>query len=81
MSMLGCGASSYSCATLGRAGSRLRMTGGGGTNFENLGPRHASMCWGIAPNSVQFGEVPGSEIITIDAKLLHRIETREPAIA
>ena len=81
MSMLGCGASCSPCATLGRAGSHLQMAGGGGDSFDNLGPSHADMCWGVAANSVQFGEVPGSEIITIDAKLLHSIETREPAIA
>ena len=81
MSMLGCGASCSPCATLGRAGSRPRMAGGGGTNFDTLGPSHASVSWGIAPNSVQFGEVPGSEIIKIDARLLHSIKTREPTIA
>ena len=81
MSMLGCGASYSSCATLGRAGSHLQMAGGGGDSFDYLGPSHADMCWGVAANSVQFGEVPGSEIITIDATLLHSIETRETAIA
>ena len=81
MSMLGCGASYSSCATLGRAGSHLQMAGGGGDSFDNLGPSHADMCWGVAANSVQFGEVPGSEIIKIDARLLHSIKTREPTIA
>ena len=57
------------------------MAGGGGDSFDNLGPSHADMCWGVAANSVQFGEVPGSEIITIDARLQHSIKTREPAIA
>ena len=69
MSMLGCGASCSSCATLGRAGSRPRMAGGGGNCFAalsaTLGRTHDAVPCDIAPNSVPFGDVTWTGFVDI----------------